>query len=75
MSATITHEEDPMRSPVTEEEIREWLTETISEATCAFEDDVRVRTFEDAGLLTGNEGLVIGFGRDVEFQLTIVRSC
>ena len=33
----------------------------------------RVETFEQAGLLTINKGLVVNMG-DAEFQLTIVRS-
>ncbi len=33
----------------------------------------RVDTFEDAGVMTTNRGLVIGFGGR-EYQITIVRS-
>jgi hypothetical protein len=59
-----------MISPTTEEEVREWLAEAIMEA----DDDARIRTFAEAGLLTNNEGLVLRFPSDVEFQITIVRS-
>lgn len=66
-----------MAAPETEEEFRDWLAETIFEATYApdLEADVlRVRSFQEAGLLTGNEGLVLSFREGPEFQLTIVRS-
>lgn len=33
-----------------------------------------VRTFEDAGILTNNKGLVVRLPDGSEFQLTIVRS-
>ena len=36
--------------------------------------DCRVRTFEEAGLLLRNKGLVITLPDDTEYQLTIVRS-
>ena len=34
---------------------------------------VRVRTFEDAGVLTHNKGLVVRIG-DAEFQVEVLRS-
>ena len=34
----------------------------------------RVATFEEAGVLTGNRGLVLHLGNGQEFQLTIVES-
>ena len=34
----------------------------------------RVQTFEEAGLLTGNRGVVVRTTDGSEFQLTIVRS-
>ncbi len=34
----------------------------------------RVETFEEAGILTRNRGLVVTFDDGSEFQLTIVRS-
>ena len=33
-----------------------------------------VRTYDEAGLLTGNQGLVLGMKDGSEFQVTIVRS-
>ena len=37
-------------------------------------DDVKIETFEDAGLLTNNTGLVLSFPDGTTFQLTIVQS-
>lgn len=37
-------------------------------------EELDIRTFEDAGLLTSDHGLVIRVG-DAEFQLTIKRAC
>lgn len=57
-----------------EEEFETFLTDAIEDY--AEENDAprtRIRTFGDAGLLTGNKGLVVRVG-DAEFQLTIVRS-
>jgi hypothetical protein len=57
-----------------EEEFETFLTDAIDEY--AEENDAprtRIRTFREAGLLTGNKGLVVRVG-DAEFQLTIVRS-
>lgn len=34
----------------------------------------RVRTYEDAGILTMNEGLVVKFDDGREFQVTVVQS-
>jgi len=38
------------------------------------EDLKRVETYEDAGMLTGNAGLVLRTRRGDEFQVTIVKS-
>lgn len=57
-----------------EEELEGFLTDAIEEY--AEENDApqtRISTFNDAGLLTGNHGLVVRIG-DAEFQLTIVRT-
>lgn len=57
-----------------EEEFETFLADAIDEY--AEENDAprtRIRTFREAGLLTGNKGLVVRIG-DAEFQLTIVRS-
>ena len=39
----------------------------------AFSDLIRVESFEDAGLLSAEPGIVLRF-KDAEFQLSIVRS-
>lgn len=63
-----------MPAPETEEELRSWLEEAIFEAADGSENDgLRMRSFEEAGLLTNNEGLVLSFPDGPEFQLTIVR--
>ena len=46
----------------------EWDTEN-SALECA-----EVRTYEDAGIMTYNKGLVITLSDGTEYQLTIVRS-
>lgn len=38
------------------------------------EDDIRIRTFEDAGILTRDEGFTITLMDGSEFQVTIKRS-
>jgi hypothetical protein len=38
------------------------------------DEDACTRTFAEAGLFTNNEGLVLRFSSDAEFQLTILRS-
>lgn len=57
-----------------EEEFETFLSDSIREF--AEENDAprtRTRTFGEAGVLTGNKGLVVRIG-DAEFQVTIVRS-
>ena len=63
---------------VTEDTMQEGLRELIETAE---EDsfgigweDARVRTFEQAGVMTYNKGLVISLPDGTEFQLTIVQS-
>ena len=63
---------------VTEDTMQDGLMELIAEAT---EDsfgigweDATVRTFESAGVMTYNKGLVISLPDGTEFQLTIVQS-
>lgn len=52
--------------------------DVISEALAMYmEDDCpikRVHSFAEAGLMTGNEGLVLSLEDGSEFQLTIVQS-
>ena len=63
---------------VTEDTRQDGLMELISEAA---EDsfgigweEAEVRTFEQAGIMTYNKGLVISLPDGTEFQLTIVQS-
>ena len=70
--------ENDYENEVTEDTLQEGLRELISEAA----DDsfgigweaARVRTFEEAGVMTYNRGLVISLPDGSEFQLTIVQS-
>jgi hypothetical protein len=56
-----------------EEEFADYLTEALDAfAEENEEEPPRIDTFEQAGLLTSNVGLVLRYG-DAEFQLTIVR--
>ena len=61
----------------TEETLQDGLKELITEGYDSFEinwENLRVRTFEDAGVMTYNKGLVIELPDGTEFQLTIVQS-
>ena len=61
----------------TEETLQDGLRELITEGYDSFEinwENLRVRTFEDAGVMTYNKGLVIELPDGTEFQLTIVQS-
>jgi hypothetical protein len=61
--------------PESGQELARWLEGVIYDATYGTGDDaLRIRSFEEAGLLTANEGLVLSFPGGAEFQLTIVRS-
>ena len=70
--------EDYENTEVTEDTLQDGLMELISEAADdSFGigwEDARVRTFEDAGVMTYNKGLVISLPDGTEFQLTIVQS-
>jgi hypothetical protein len=58
---------------MSESEMRELLTELLLDD----ENGAEVRnceSFENAGLMTNNEGVVVRFEDGREFQLTIVRS-
>ena len=74
IAAACDDEADEEREDLSEQELEELLTQAIEcfadegEMPCA-----HIRTFEDAGVLTMNRGLVVQIG-DAEFQLTIVRS-
>ena len=61
----------------TEETLQDGLKELITEGYDSFEIDwenLQVRTFEQAGVMTYNKGLVIEMPDGTEFQLTIVQS-
>ncbi|MBQ6513403.1 MAG: hypothetical protein IJI09_01655 [Clostridia bacterium] len=61
----------------TEETLQDGLKELITEGYDSFEinwENLRVRTFEQAGVMTYNKGLVIEMPDGTEFQLTIVQS-
>ena len=70
--------EDYENTEVTEDTLQDGLMELISEAAAdSFGigwEDARVRTFEQAGVMTYNKGLVITLPDGSEFQLTIVQS-
>lgn len=66
----------------TETEMREWLQEAITDLCDAREEEDadadiperNPRSFNEAGVLTTNEGIVITFPDGREFQITIVGS-
>ncbi len=65
-------DKDP--GPDNEADLETFLCEAIeSYAEASDVDRPRIRTFEEAGVLTRNRGLVVGFG-DSEYQVSIVRS-
>ena len=70
--------EDYENTEVTEDTLQDGLMELISEtADDSFGigwENARVRTFEQAGVMTYNKGLVITLPDGSEFQLTIVQS-
>ena len=62
-----------------ESEIRDAIIEALmnSESYCIGEqpeDDIRIRTFEDAGVLTRDTGFTITLMDGSEFQVTIKQS-
>lgn len=61
---------DKLAGILNEEEIQELLIELLSDDLDA---DEGIESFEDAGMLTHDKGLVLRLG-DREFQITIVRS-
>ncbi len=59
--------------PMTEAELEDFLTEAIGLYAEQTETELsQLRTFEEAGLLLRNRGLVIGIG-NTEFRVSIVR--
>ena len=65
-----------------EREFEHALMATISEASVDYKSDEaldieqvrRVQTFEEAGILTRNRGLVVTMTDGTEFQITVVQS-
>lgn len=57
-----------------ERRFAEILQDVIAAADEDFDGRVRVRSYEDAGILTHNAGLVVRLPDGSEFQLTIVQS-
>ena len=61
----------------TEDTLQDALREYITEGYDSYEvcwENLRVRTFAEAGLMTYNKGLVIELPDGTEFQLAIVQS-
>lgn len=63
----------------TDLEMREWLQEAIEaygqeQETEGSDAPSGTASFSDAGVLTTNEGIVIRFDDDREYQITIVQS-
>ena len=61
----------------TEDTLQNALRELITEGYDSYEmcwENLQVRTFAEAGLMTWNRGLVITLPDGSEYQLTIVRS-
>lgn len=55
------------------DELPDLVAEIVGEDEAEEAGNLRVKTFEDAMLMTNNAGLVVRIG-DAEFQITIVRS-
>ena len=61
----------------TEETLQDGLLELITEGYDSYEicwENLSVSTFEEAGIMTYNKGLVISLPDGSEYQLTIVKS-
>lgn len=59
---------------MTETDFRDVLTDLLLDDEGDMHGQRNVRSFEDSGLLTKNEGLVVRMEDGSEFQVTIVRS-
>jgi hypothetical protein len=60
---------------MTESEFREMLSEALRGESDYWPQEVEyVTSFEDSGVLTSNEGLVVRLDDGSEFQVTVVRS-
>lgn len=63
-----------MNDKVIQDALEMILTGDYDLSDTAFEELVGVSTFEDAGVMTQNSGLVLRMADGSEFQLTIVKS-
>ena len=71
------HSECANEEQFTEETLQDGLRQLITDGCDSLEicwENLRVLTFDEAGLMTRNSGLVISLPDGSEFQLTIVRS-
>lgn len=59
---------------MTEHEMQEWLAESIDMKTSDEDTSLEMSSFEEAGIMTTNTGLVIRTPEGDEFQVTIVKS-
>ena len=55
---------------------QEWLKNTVESQSDGVGDDIaEIQTFDEAGILSNNNGLVFYFpDEDCEFQVTIIKS-
>lgn len=63
-----------MKNKLTVQAIQDFLAETLGDSEEFIESlgvTARIRSFEDAGLLTSDKGLVIKLSDGIEIQLTI----
>lgn len=58
----------------TPREARRWIAEALEAQDAETGSLQRIETFEDAEIMTSNEGLVVTFADGSEYQLTLVRS-
>ena len=65
--------EEQFNEDTLQDALRKYITEGYDSYEICWEN-LRVRTFAEAGLMTYNKGLVIGLPDGTEFQLTIVQS-
>lgn len=65
-----------MNEPImAEDEFEEWLAEIIDEGDSALDNQIdEIKTFEEAGVMTLDKGLVVRLRNGQEFQLTITES-
>jgi hypothetical protein len=69
-------EAETKSQPMSERDMQNVLDEAIGcwcDESRGLEEEVSVRTYEDAGMLTMNKGLVVTIGGN-EFQVTIVQT-